>query len=125
MAAKRKRNYLIFIIMTKAESFFEEMAKGLSGVETGKMFGARCLKTPNGKSAAMFWQDNIVVKLSGEAFANAMSLAGARQFAPMEGRPMKEWVQIPFKHHTYWKEYVEISIAGVRVLDKKLPKKKK
>jgi hypothetical protein len=30
------------------------------------MFDALCMKMTKGKSAAMFWKDNIVVKLSGD-----------------------------------------------------------
>ncbi len=51
------------------------------------------MKTTNGKSAAMFWKDNIVVKLSEGPFKEALSLEGAKLFEPMEGKPMKEWVQ--------------------------------
>ena len=67
------------------------------------MFGALCMKTANGKSAAMFWKDNIVEKLTGESLNDAMSLVGSKLFEPMEGRPMKEWVQISFAYKDKWK----------------------
>jgi hypothetical protein len=38
------------------------------------------MKTPKGKSAAMFWKDNIVIKLQGNALNEAMSLEGSQQF---------------------------------------------
>src|ERR1700757_737353 len=111
--------------MTKAEIYFNELTKEIPDVKPGKMFGALCMKTPNGKSAAMFWKDNIVVKLQGESLREAMSLDGAKLFEPMEGRPMKEWVQIPFDYKDKWKTFAMISSESVRTLKKKVPAKKK
>ena len=110
--------------MTKAEEFFNELSKEISGVKPSKMFGAACMKTPNGKSAAMFWKDNIVVKLRDSDFEHALSLNGAKLFEPMEGRPMKEWVQIPFKYKNIWKDYVILSRDIVKSDKKKTTKKK-
>lgn len=109
--------------MTKAEEYFNELTNEIPDVKPGKMFGALCMKTPNGKSAAMFWQDNIVVKLNGQPLIEAMSLDGTQLFEPMAGRPMKEWVQIPFGYKSKWKEFALISTAGVKEIEKK-PKKK-
>ena len=110
--------------MTKAEDFFNELTKQIPDVKAGKMFGALCMKTPNGKSAAMFWKDNIVVKLTGESLNDAMSLDGSKLFEPMEGRPMKEWVQIPFSYKDKWKKFATLSAASVKELKKKIAKKK-
>jgi hypothetical protein len=111
--------------MTKAEEFFILLTSEIPGVKDGKMFGALCMKTPNGKSAAMFWKDNIVVKLPKESLQEALSLEGTKHFEPMKGKPMKEWVQIPFAHKDKWKEYATISVASVLALKKKVPVKKK
>jgi hypothetical protein len=105
--------------MTKAEEYFAKLAEEIPNVKKGKMFGALCIKTPNGKSAAMIWKDDIVVKLNGESFKEAMKLDGAKQFEPMDGRPMKEWVQIPFKHKDLWKIYAKVSVELVSSLKKK------
>ena len=88
------------------------------------MFGGLCMKTPNGKSAAMFCKENIVVKLTGESLQDAMSLGGSKLFEPMEGRPMKEWVQIPFSYKDKWKKFALLSAATVKELKKKVAKKK-
>ena len=61
--------------MTKAEEFFSKLTEEIPSVKPGKMFGSLCMKTPNGKSSAMFWHENIVVKLQGESMKEAMSLA--------------------------------------------------
>jgi len=100
-------------VMTEAEEYFRQLMKEVPDVKPGKMFGALCMFSPNGKSAAMFWKDNIVVKLQGNTLKEALNMEGTQQFEPMEGRPMKEWVQIPFKHRGVWKKYVMISISIV------------
>jgi hypothetical protein len=99
--------------MTDAEMFFKELTGQIESVKPGKMFGALCMKTPNGKSAAMIWKDHLVVKLKGNLLNEALNLSGAKTFEPMEGRPMKEWVQIPFMHKNKWKEYTLLSIKSV------------
>jgi hypothetical protein len=105
--------------MTEAEEFFNELLKEIPDVKPGKMFGSLCLKTPNGKSGAMLWHDNIVVKLEGGSFKAALGLNGSKVFEPMEGRAMKEWVQIPFIHKNQWKKFVLISSASVALIKKK------
>lgn len=109
----------------KPIELFKHLAKEIPEVKESKMFGAECLKTPNGKAAAMFWKDCIVVKLTGEAYKDALSLDGTSLFEPMEGRPMKEWVQIPFDYSDKWLEYAAISADGVRELESKQRKGKK
>jgi len=111
--------------MTKAETFFNELTKEIPDVKPGKMFGALCMKTPNGKSAAMFWKDHIVVKLQGDSLKEAMSLEGSKLFEPIEGRPMKEWVQVSFDHKDKWKTFAEKSAHTVATIEKKSPKKRK
>lgn len=49
--------------MNEAEKLFHKLGEEIADVKPGKMFGAACLKTPNGKSGAMFWKDGIIVKL--------------------------------------------------------------
>lgn len=105
--------------MTAAEDFFNELLKEIPDVKPGKMFGSLCMKTPNGKAGAMLWHDNIVVKLEGASFKEALGLDGAKTFEPMEGRAMKEWVQIPFTHQGQWKKYALISSSSVALLKKK------
>jgi hypothetical protein len=104
--------------MTKAEEYFHELTKEIPGAKPGKMFGALCIKAPNGKSAAMFWQDCMVVKLNTAELNNAMKLKGSKLFEPMPGRPMKDWVQINFEHKNKWKDYATISFDAVKELKK-------
>jgi hypothetical protein len=58
-------------------------------------------------------------KTKGNLLGEALNLNGAKIFEPMVGRPMKEWVQIPFVHKDRWKEYTLLSIKSVKDLPKK------
>ena len=105
--------------MTQAENFFKHLAAEIPDVKEGRIFGTDCITTHNGKPAAMFWKDNVVVKLKGEHLKEAMSLDGSKQFEPMEGKPLREWIQIPFEHKDKWKKYVLLSIELVKEFKKK------
>ena len=63
--------------MTKAEEYFHQLTQEMPEAKPGKMFGALCIKAPNGKSGAMFWQDCIVVKLDADELSTAMKLKGS------------------------------------------------
>ena len=63
-------------------------------------------------------------KLQGESLKEVMALGGSKLFEPMEGRPMKGWVQIPFDYKDQWKKYATISVDGVKELERKPAKKK-
>ncbi len=109
--------------MTEAEIYFTNITEQILGAKAGKMFGALGMKMPNGRSAAMFWKDFIVVKLHDKDFDEAKKLGGAQLFEPMEGRPMKEWVQIPFTHKSRWKEFAALSANSVGIIKKKTIRK--
>jgi hypothetical protein len=107
------------MFMSEAEEYFQKLAKEIPEGKAGKMFGAACIKAHNnGKSAAMFWKDCMVVKLSGDKFNEALSLDGSKLFEPMEGRAMKEWVQIPFHYKKEWKKYALASMEIVKKIKK-------
>jgi hypothetical protein len=111
--------------MSEAETYFTLLTNDIPNAAPGRMFGALCMKMSNGKSAAMFWKDNLVVKLHGEELNEALSHDGAQLFEPMAGKLMKDWVQIPFDYKDQWKKYAEISALSVEALEKKPAKTKK
>lgn len=111
--------------MTPPEEFFIELTKEIPDAKAGKMFSALCMKMPNGKCGAMFWRDHIVVKLKGGILSEVTSLDGVRVFEPMEDRPMKGWIQVPFEHKSSWLRFAEASANLVRSIEKKPAKKKK
>ena len=104
--------------MTKAEELFHKIAEGLPDVKEGKMFGALCTKTPNGKASTMFWKEYMIFKLEPEVEKEALKLKGAKLFDPMDGRPMKGWVQLSFEHSSKWKAFAEKATNYVKELKK-------
>jgi hypothetical protein len=67
----------------------------------------------------MLWKDSIVVRLKDNDLLEASRLPGMQPFEPIAGKPMKEWVQIPFTLKDRWKEYLLLSFQNVRDLKKK------
>src|SRR5579872_3609721 len=104
--------------MTKSEALFHDIAADLPGMKESKMFGALCIKAPNGKAGVMFWRDEIVLKLEGELLAEALALKGAHLFEPMKGRTMGGWVQLSSAHSARWKKYAEVAMANVKKIKK-------
>lgn len=104
--------------MTKAEELFHTIATELPDANEGKMFGALCIKAPNGKAGVMFWHDDIIFKLPDDDLTKALSLKGAKIFEPIKGRPMGGWVQLSFDHAKKWKELARKSMNYVKALKK-------
>lgn len=102
--------------MSKAEELFHQIADNLPDAKKSKMFGATCVKAPNGKAAFMVWKDNLVFKLTGEAEKEALSLDGTGLFDPMGGRPMGGWVQVPVAYEDKWPELARQSLEYVKTL---------
>jgi len=104
--------------MSTAESLYHQIAGQLPDAKKSKMFGALCLKAPNGKAFAMFWKEFMVFKLSGDAASEALSLDGAQVFTPMDNRPMNGWIQVPFSYAARWPGFAEQALAYVRLIGK-------
>jgi hypothetical protein len=104
--------------MTKEEELFHQIAHDIPEGKEGKMFGALCVKSPNGKSGIMFWKEDMIFKLEGNILEEALKLEGAKPFDPMGGRPMKGWVQVPNKHSKKWNYYAKISYELVKNIKK-------
>jgi TfoX/Sxy family transcriptional regulator of competence genes len=98
----------------KSKDLFEEVVEDLrtrhGGVTTGPMFGAPSLKL-QGKAIACLYGDAMVFKLEGDMHARALALPGADLFEPMEGRPMKAWVQVPTEQAAEWDDLAEHAYA--------------
>ena len=106
----------------QAEEYFNSLVGDFPEGAPGKMFGALCMKLPNGKAAAMFWKNFLVVKLPEKEREGALKLKGAQLFDPMDGRPMKEWVQVPFDHKSKWKELMASSVKFTKSIPSKVVK---
>ena len=101
------------------KKLFHSIGEEIEGSIKSKLFGKSCFKV-NKKAYVCFFQHSMVFKLTGETFNEALSLDGALLFDPSgKGRPMKEWVQVPFEYKGKWKElalksfeYVESTIQN-------------
>jgi hypothetical protein len=97
--------------MTPEESLYISIGQQL-GAEQSQMFGKPCFKT-GGKAFMSFFENEIVFKLTGEAYHEAISLDGSQAFDPSGKRPMKEWVQVPFEHKDKWADFAEAALEYV------------
>ena len=101
-----------------AQARYDELVDDLvarnDDVETAKMMGMPCVKR-GGKMVAGFARGEgaLVVKLPDAARREAaLALAGAHLFDPSgAGRPMKEWVTVPFEHEAEWPRLTEEALA--------------
>jgi TfoX/Sxy family transcriptional regulator of competence genes len=73
---------------------FEAAVAGVAGVERRKMFGYPCAFV-RGQMLAGVFQDRIMLRLSESDRSEFLALPGAKPFAPMPGRRMREYVEIP------------------------------
>ncbi|PQJ11437.1 hypothetical protein CJD36_006445 [Flavipsychrobacter stenotrophus] len=111
--------------MTKAEELYHSIAADIPDTTKSKMFGALCLKAPNGKAGVMFWKEYMVFKLPDTEQAEALQLKNAKMFTPMDGRAMNGWVQLSEAHSAKWKQLAETSMEHVKKIEVKSKKAKK
>ena len=104
--------------MTPAEELFHQIATQIPDAAEGKMFGALCMKAPNGKAGVLFKKDNIAFKLEDAELQKTLSLDGARIFEPADGRPMNGWVQLPYSYAEKWPELAQKAMDYVSTLKK-------
>src|SRR2546421_12981709 len=78
-----------------------------SSTTSGKMFGMPYLKN-NGKAFAGYYRSAMVFKLTVPEHSEALALSGAQLVDPSgQGRPMKEWVEVPVEHASRWLELAQ------------------
>lgn len=106
--------------MTKEEEWFHKIADKLPNATKGKVFGAMGIKAANGKTAAIFWKDEVIIKLNAEDEKEALKLSesrlGTHLYAPE--KKMKNWVTLPFVHSDKWEYLIKKSILNLNNLTK-------
>jgi len=106
--------------VTKAEELFHQIVNVVPDTIEGKMFGASCIKSINGKAVAILWKDNMLFKLDEKAQQVALKLngssIGSHLYAP--DKPMKGWVSLPFKQSDQWTNFTKKAVAFVMTLEK-------
>jgi TfoX/Sxy family transcriptional regulator of competence genes len=77
------------------EERWEQLVADAEGGEVtrGSMFGSQGLRTGK-KFFAIWWHDQLVVKLPPARLTELVSSGGGRIFEPMEGRPMNGWLLV-------------------------------
>jgi hypothetical protein len=99
--------------MTTEETLYTSIGHSFPQAQQSQMFGKPCFKV-NGKAFISFFQDCLVCKLTAPAHAEALSLDGTHLFDPSgRGRPMKEWVQIPFAYQAQWPAFAAAALHYV------------
>lgn len=97
-----------------AQETYEQVGQSVAGAVSSQMFGKPCFKI-EGKAFASFFQEAMVFKLTGSARESAQQLEGAVLFDPSgKGRPMKEWIQVPFTHKDRWPELAAMAAQYVK-----------
>ncbi|MFK7969155.1 MAG: hypothetical protein AB8F95_02255 [Bacteroidia bacterium] len=93
--------------MNKEEAQFHAVGENIPEAAKGQLFGKPCYKL-NGKAFCCFFKNEMVFKLTGEDHQEALSFDGAQLFDPSgKGRPMKEWVQLPYDYQEHWTRFAE------------------
>lgn len=99
--------------MTEEEKLYISIGQKIKDTEQSQMFGKPCFKIGR-KAFVCFFQNEMVFKLKGEAYGDALSLDGSQLFDPSgKKRPMKEWVQVPFDYSDNWTEYAKSAMEYV------------
>ena len=73
---------------------FTRATADLPQIESRKMFGYPAIFL-NGNMVAGLFQDQMIVRLSESDRRQLAAIAGAAQFEPMPGRPMREYMVLP------------------------------
>jgi len=90
-----------------------EVLSETKGIEVSSMFGMPAVKRDKKAFAGLFG-NAMVFKLSGDAHAKALALAGAELFDPSGmKRPMKAWVVVPARHKSRWLAFAKQSLESI------------
>nr|WP_294859730.1 TfoX/Sxy family protein [uncultured Fluviicola sp.] len=104
--------------MRAEETAYLAIGRRLKGAQESQMFGKPCFKV-NGKAFMSLFDNQLVFKLTGDAHTEALSLDGSQLFDPSgKGRPMKEWVQVPFDYEEKWQIFAQSALEYVLMLNK-------
>jgi TfoX/Sxy family transcriptional regulator of competence genes len=92
--------------------------------ELRRMFGCPCLFL-RGNMFAGIHQEDLMVRLSADDRAALLAVAGAHQFEPIPGRPMREYICVPqamLAEQAALEEWVARALAYVHTLPPKVKK---
>ena len=100
--------------LTEANKYYLSICREIEEAEESQMFGNPCFKI-NKKAFVCFFENEMVFKLTGDYHSEAISLDGTQLFDPSKkGRPMKEWVQVPYHYKELWKGFAKSALEYCR-----------
>lgn len=100
--------------MTAEEELYVFIGQNLQEAQRSQLFGKPCFKI-NGKAFICFFQHEMVFKLTGDKHSEALSFDGSQLFDPSgKGRPMKEWVQVPYDYKEHWENFAQQALMYVK-----------
>lgn len=107
------------------KKLFAEALGDFPMAEQRKMFGYPCAFV-NGQMFVGVFGDKLMMRLSEEDRARFLKLPGAKQFEPMPGRPMREYVEVPkaITESAELRKWLKKSLAYAQSLPPKVKKKK-
>ena len=96
------------------DALADDLAERGVAFERGQMFGCPGFRAVGkGKFFATLWGGDLVFKLAEPELSQALALPDAEQFAPMPGRPMKEWVRVPPTNADQWPALAHAAAAAL------------
>lgn len=108
------------------KELFAQMVRGYPDIEPRKMFGYPCVFI-NGNLACGVFAESVMMRLSQTERTKFLKLPRARLFAPVPGRTMKDYVEVPPEMNlasTELKKWVRKSLAYTKTLPPKVKKPK-
>jgi hypothetical protein len=93
---------------------FNLISTKIDGAQLGENYG---LPSISWKSKPFICYDKhfMIFRLSESKFEEALSLEGSRFFNPRDyEKPMKDWIQIPYRYRNKWKEFVEDAATYIK-----------
>ncbi len=104
--------------MTENEIHFEEIVLEIENTELGNIFGKRCGKI-NKQAFVSFYEDEMVFKLGRESISSLLEkYEGSKNWDPSgKNRAMKDWLQVPGKYRSQWKDLANKAITYYKGLD--------
>lgn len=107
------------------KELFANLISDFPEAEPRKMFGYPCAFV-RGQMFVGVFGDKLMMRLAEEDRAGFLKLKGAKPFAPMPGRPMKEYVEVPpdmVRAEAELKKWLKKSLAYAQSLPPKEKKK--
>src|SRR5258708_1829938 len=92
--AEKPHNEMTWRSPAELVKLFEDALDNWPGAQIRKMFGYPA-GFVNGQMFSGLHEDKMFVRLPADEMAAFLQMEGATQFAPMQGRPMRQYVLIP------------------------------